>query len=255
MKKKHYLSIAVFSYILFFIVTIPIGTVLSTINDSKIIKIRGASGTIWNGQAVQISINKNIILSDTEWSFNAWKTFIGQIAFQINTHHDQQDITGEVAISFLQQYSVNDLTAKISAEKVATLANIPLVQLSGMINLDIDHAHWKQGNLPLAYGKIIWQNANVTVAETASLGNVTITLSETEQDLLNADISSKGGDILIDGIAGLIPEADYTVDLKLTPTAQANDNIRNSLSLFAKKQSNGSFLLKKTGRLNQFGLQ
>ena len=254
MNKKHYFFITVFSYLLFLLATIPVGTVVKTINSNTSIDVRGASGTIWSGQAISISINKTIHLDNTEWSFSAWKLLIGHATFQISSHYDNKTIKGEIGSSFLGQYFIDDFTAKMAAGKLAELANIPLVQLSGEITFNIDHAHWKKDTLPLAIGTITWDSATITVADTVSLGKITIALSENDEQLLNAEINSKGGDILVNGNAALIPEANYTADIKLSPTSSANGNIKNSLALFAKKQKNGDFLLKKTGQLNQLGL-
>ena len=214
----------------------------------------GVSGTIWNGQSNKITINNDLSLDDTEWTFSVWKLFIGQVALQIQTHFDGYEIKTEAGVSFLSTYFVNNLSAIITAEKITKLADIPIVQLSGKIALDIDHAHWKAETLPVASGQIIWHDARITVAEATSLGKVTIDLSENDQDLLNANIQNKGGDIFVSGTAELVPEADYAVDIKLSPASTASDNIKSSLSLFAKKQKNGDFLIKNTGQLNQLGL-
>jgi len=255
MNKKHYFFIIIFSYLLFLITTIPVGTVVKTINSNTPLDIRGATGTIWNGQAISITVNKTIHLDDTEWSFTAWKLLIGHVTFQISSHYDKQTIEGEIGSSFLGQYYIDDFRAKIAAGKIAELADIPLVQLSGNITFNIDHAHWKKDTLPIAIGTITWDSATITVADTVTLGKVAIALSENDEQLLNAEISSKGGDILINGNAELIPEANYSADIKLSPTSSANGNIKNSLTLFAKKQKNGDFLIKKTGQLNQLGFQ
>jgi len=253
MNKKHYFFIIIFSYLLFLITTIPIGTVIKTINTNTPIDIRGASGTIWNGQAISISINRTVQLDNTEWSFTIWKLLTGKITYQISSHYNKNPIEGEIGSSFLGQYFINDFTAKIAAEKLAKLADIPLVQLSGDIAFNIDHAHWKRDTLPLAIGTIRWDTAAITVADTVSLGEITIVLSENDEQLLNAEIKNKGGDILVSGKAELIPEANYSADIKLSPTSSASGNIKNSLALFAKKQKNGNFLLKKTGQINQLG--
>ena len=215
------------------------------------VDMRGISGTIWNGEAAFISINNAVELNNTSWSFTTWKLLLGQFAFQTSSYFDDKNIETEIGVSFLNNYFVNDLTATISAEKVTELANIPLVQLSGDFKLLLDHAHWKKDELPLATGLIIWNQAAVTVADTVSLGKITVTLSENDQQLLLANITNDDGDILVNGKAELIPEANYSVDIKLTPTTSTNDNIKSSLSLFAKKQKNGDFLFKNTGQLNQ----
>lgn len=254
MKKRVYIFVAVASYLILLIATIPASLITNAVNDRSIVTIHGISGSLWNGKAYIIVINDNIELKNTTWSFSLWKTLIGKISIDINSQYLENDISAEIGTSFLGRYFINDLKAKISAQEAAQLVNIPLVQLSGLISFNIDHAQWKQGELPLATGVINWSNAEVTVADTASLGNVSITLSESEQQLLIADIKNQGGDIKVNGVAELVPEANYAVNIKLLPTASASDNIKQSLGLIAKKQSNGEYLLNYSGALKQMGL-
>lgn len=250
MKKRHYLLTAIISYFVFLIATIPAKPVIDLLNDNSPVSIKGVSGTLWNGRAYAVSF-EGIRLKKTEWSFNVWKLFIGSVAIDIRSKFSDNDVSAEIGTSFLGRYFVDNLSAKITAQELAQIAQIPLVQLDGEISLDIDHAQWKLGELPLATGEIKWTGATVTVTDTASLGNISILLSESEQKLLNAEIKNQGGDIKINGTAELIPEADYSVDIKLSPTATANNNIKKSLGLFAQRQPNGEYLLKKSGPLNQ----
>ena len=250
MKKRYYFLTAAISYFVLLIITIPAKPVIELINDNTPVTVQGVSGTLWSGKAYIISMD-NIQLKKTEWSFSLWKLFIGKIAIDVNSRYLNNDIAAELGTSFIGRYFVNNLSAKIAAQEIAQLANIPMAQLDGMISLDIEHAQWKQGELPLATGEIKWTDATITVAETASLGNISILLSESEQQLLNAEIKNQGGDIKINGTAELVPEADYAVDIKLLPTATASNDIRQSLGLFARKQPNGEYILKKSGSLNQ----
>ncbi len=254
MKKKYYIFTAIASYFLLLIATIPAKPVTRLINDNTSITLQGISGTLWSGKAYTASLNNKAQLKNIEWSFNLWKLLMGQIATDIKTQYLGNSINAELGLSFLGRYFANNLTATIFAKDVAEFANIPLVQLSGVISLNIDHAQWKQGELPMVSGQINWKDATITVSDTVSLGDVLITLDESEHQLLNADISNQGGDIKVTGTAGLIPEADYAINIKLSPTASAGSNIKQSLGLFAEKQRNGDYLYKESGPLNQIGL-
>ncbi|VAW51413.1 hypothetical protein MNBD_GAMMA06-671 [hydrothermal vent metagenome] len=249
MKKKYYILTAVISYFVILIATIPAKPVTDIFSDDAVLAIQGVSGTIWNGKAYLISAN-NMQFKKTNWSFNLWKLLIGKLSIDASTTFLNNKITTELGISFLGTYFANDLSTKIAAKEVAQLANIPLVQLDGMISLNIEHAQWKQGESPLATGEILWSNATVTVADTVPLGNISIVLGESEQELLSAEIKNQGGSININGTAELISEADYAVNIKLLPTATTNDNIKQSLGLFAAKQSNGEYLFKQSGSLD-----
>jgi len=254
MKKRYYIITAIVSYLLFLIATIPAKPFVDLLNDDGIVLIQGVSGTLWNGRAHVIDIDNIAQLDNTRWSLSGWKLFGGEVAIDIDSQYAGRDLTAEIGSSFLGRLFVNNLVADITAEDVARLANIPIAELSGLISADIEYAQWKQGELPTASGVINWKDATVTVAESASLGNVTITLNESDDHLLTADIKNQGGDIKINGDAKLIPEADYAVNITLLPTASANNNIKNSLKLFSKKQNNGTYLINNKGSLDQIGL-
>jgi len=254
MKKKYYIFTAAGAYLLFLLVTIPAQFVTGIISDNAPLEIQGVSGSLWNGRAYLITADNSVTLNNTRWSFKAWKLLIGQLAVDMTTQYAGNNIETEIGTSFLGRYFVNDLSAAVTANELAQSADIPLAQLSGLVTLHIEHAQWQQGELPLATGEIKWQDAAVTFADTASLGNVFIILGESEQQQLIAAISNQGGDIKIEGKAELVPAADYSLDLTLTPTASANNNIKQSLGMFAKRQANGEYQLKKSGSLNQLGL-
>lgn len=253
MKKKYYVITAVASYLVLLIATIPASAISNVINNTSTVSIQGASGTLWHGKAYVTTINKSVQLKNTEWSVSLWKLLTGKIAVNMDTHFADKNINAEFGRSFLGRYFINDLKAKITAGNIAKLANIPLAQLSGLVSINIAQAQWTKGELPTATGKILWSDAIVTVAESASLGNIIIVLKNSEQNLLNANISNQGGDIEINGIVELKPKANYAVDIKLTPTATANNNIKQNLGLFAKKQNNGDYHLQHSGALSQIG--
>jgi general secretion pathway protein N len=254
MKTRYYIFTAAGAYLLFLLATIPAQFITGIISENAPVTMQGVSGSLWNGRAYLITADNSLSLNNTEWSFSAWKLLLGQLAVDVSTQYAGNNIETELGTSFLGRYFVNDLSAALTANDLAQLANIPLAQLSGRITLNIEHAQWKQGELPTATGEIKWQDATVTVADTASLGNVSIILGESDQQLLAAAISNQGGDIKIEGKAELVPAADYSLDMTLTPTATANNNIKQSLGMFAKRQANGVYQVKKSGSLTQLGL-
>jgi hypothetical protein len=254
MKKRVYFITAAASYLILLTATIPAKPVVELLNNSTPVMMQGISGTMWNGKAVLTTINNTTQLKDTEWSFTVWKLLIGQIAIDVNSRYLDNNIDAELGASFTGTYFVNNLIAQLPAKDVAQLANIPLAQLTGLISFNIEYAQWKRGELPLASGEISWNDATVTMTDTASLGNVSITLGESEQQLLNADINNQGGDIKITGYAQLVPEANYEVNIKLSPTATASNNIKQGLGLFSKKLPNGEYHFKNSGSLNEIGL-
>lgn len=254
MKKRYYILTFVIAYLVLLLATLPANLFSSMVNDNTPVRLQGVSGTLWNGQALLISAPGNITLEKTRWSFAPLALLSGRLAFDIETRLLDNTIRARAGSSLLGTVFVSELSARLPASTVAELAAIPLAQLDGIFDIEIHDASWQAGEPPLASGRIDWKNASVSVTETASLGNVSIVLSESEKDMLQAAISNQGGDIKISGSAELLPDNRYQLDIRLKPLAGASDSIRQSLAMFAKRQANGDFLLKNSGSLNQIGL-
>ena len=254
MKKRYYILTAIVAYLVLLLATVPANLFSGIINNNTNVHLSGISGSVWNGQALQVTTGNNTVLEKTRWSFAPLALLTGRLAFDIETRLLDNTIRARAGSTFLGRIFVSDLVAHIPARDITKLAAIPLAQLDGEFDINIDSASWKADGQPLATGQINWKNATVAVTETARLGNVSIALSESEQDMLQAAISNQGGDIKVSGSAELLPDNRYQLNIRLKPLAGASNSIRQSLAMFAKKQGNGEYLLQNSGSLNQIGL-
>lgn len=249
MKKKYYLLFAIIAYLGFIISTLPAKLVLDQLTLPANIRISGISGTLWHGQATTVQLDAANKLTDIHWNFALWRLFSAQLSIHLQGKFQQQPFHAQLYATPTGKISAQDVRATISAKTLATLIALPLAQLNGLIQLDLDHISWQPKTLPLASGTIHWKNAAVTVAETARLGNIIITLRQKNQNRILASISNQGGEIKLHGDASAATDASYGLSLEMTPTASASQNIISSLAMFAKKQNNGSFLLKSSGKI------
>ena len=200
MKKKYYILIAVIAYITFLLMTVPAQFITGIIGDNSPVTMQGVSGTLWNGKAYLVSAPNRVQLNNTAWSFKPWKLLIGKIALDVSTRFAGKEISTELGTSFLGRYFVNDLSGEVAANDIAQIASLPFAQVSGLLSLNIEHAEWKQGELPLAAGEIKWKDATVTVADTASLGDISITLGESDQQQLIAADDVEGRIVVIEAV-------------------------------------------------------
>jgi len=255
MKKKYYLLFAIIAYFCFIISTLPAKLVLNQLTPPANIRISGISGTIWRGKATAIRLDAANKLTDIQWNFALWRLFAAQLSIHIQGKFQQLPFRAQLYATPTGKISAQDVSATIAASSLATLFALPLAKLDGVIQLDLDHISWHPETLPLASGVIHWKNAAVTVAETARLGNITITLRQKNNDRILAGISNQGGELKLHGDASAATDASYGVSLEMTPTASASQSIISSLAMFAKKQNNGSFLLKSSGKIPLPGIK
>jgi len=251
MKTKNYLFIAFIAYFFFLIATLPAKPVIEMLTAERDdIEVDTIHGSLWNGQAERVIIDGTYELNNVRWNTQLWRVILGELAFDINAVFEQQDVSAQIGIGVLGNVVAQNIHARIDAETLTDLAKIPLAQLEGLISIDLDTLHWQQGEIPISSGKMHWQNARLTIAETVQLGNVLIELVENDEDKMQATISNQGGNLKTDGTATLDNLANYNLSLTLTPSSSSSKNLTDSLSMFAKKQNNGSFLVKYDGQLD-----
>jgi hypothetical protein len=256
MKQRYYIIIGIVSYLIFTLVNTPAATVISLLekNMKKPVKFYGIQGSIWYGQAARIMMRGQPPLDNLRWKLSPLKLLLATVSAEIQAQIKQQNIVGNISLSAGGNVKASDLRARLEAAQVQQMLDMPFGELGGDFNIDFKSLQWSTGGMPVATGKIKWKNANLTVAETVDLGPVELDIKPGMEGELTIDISNKNGDLGIKGKASVTEDKRYTVDVNFSPQNNASDNIKQSLSMFARRQSSGSYRLKKSGNLNQLGL-
>jgi len=255
MKQRYYVIIGVVSYLLFVLINTPAATILSLAekNISMPVKFYGVQGSIWNGQADRVTIQAQAPLNNVQWSLNPLALLLASLSADIEAQIKQQKIVGNINISASGNISASDVRARLDASYVQSLLAMPFGELGGDFNLDIKSLQWSGKGLPVTSGQINWKNAKLTMVDSVDLGHVQLDIKPGKQGQLLASINNKNGQLSIEGNASLSDDKSYTVDLNFNPQNNASDNIKQSLGMFARRQSNGSYQLKKSGNLKQLG--
>jgi len=254
MRTRHYILTGIIAYFVFLVATIPAAPVIGMIKDSIPVTISNVSGTLWRGRASSIITAQHLTLKNVEWSFLPWHLLLASIAIDIHAEFNNKPIDTRLSTGIGGNLSVDDLNMKLDATDIASLLALPIGELSGIVQLSINNAYLEPGSVPRVNGTLIWNQATVTIAETADLGNVSVLINENDESPLSASISNKGGHLSLKGNFTTSAQGDYTLQLSMKPNATASDNLSSSIAMFAKKQRNGEFLLNNKGNLKQLGL-
>jgi general secretion pathway protein N len=254
MRSRHYIFTGIIAYFVFLVATVPAAPVISIFEDRIPVTINNVSGTLWSGRAGAITTNKNLSLKNVEWSFLTWRLLLASIAINVNAEFNSNPIDARLSTGISGNLSVDDLNMKLDAADVASLASLPVGELSGIFQLHIDNAHIEQGLVPRVNGILTWNQASVTIAERAELGNVSVLINEKDESPLSASISNKGGHLALNGTFTTSAQGEYSLQLSMKPNATASSNLSSSIAMFARKQSNGEFIFNNKGNLKQLGL-
>ena len=91
------------------------------------------------------------------------------------------------------------------------------------------------------------------MVESVDLGFINLDIDTNDNDQLIANISNTKGQLSLSGKASLDNKKAYDANFSITPEKNANDNIRQSIAMFARRQTDGSYLVKRKGNLRDLG--
>lgn len=255
MEIKHYVITSVVAYAFFLIISTPAATITGLFDESiPQVSIQGVNGTVWNGTAQKITLAANHTINDVNWSVCVWRLITAEVCVNLEATYLNKPIKSQLGIGITGTFQARNLNAEMDAQSLETLAALPIGELSGLILIQLKSVSWTKEQIPSAIGDIIWKDAAITVAETANLGDVAIALTESDDFPLAATIHNKGGHVTVNGEMHIDDDGSYNLELKLLPNTTASKNLRASLEMFAKQQNDGSFAVKNTGNLKQFGI-
>ena len=254
MKTKHYILTGVSVYLCSLIYLAPAKTIIDlVIADNANLSLSGVEGSLWNGSAENARFNKHQI-DKLSWSFSAWRLLTAKLSYDVNGFYKDNSFVGTIGYSPTNTFSLNDFSTTIDAYTVGQLAGLPVGELGGTIEIDINKATWSQNTIPYIQGKTTWDQASITVVDKADLGEVVIEIDEDDTSPITAKINNTPGDLTIDGNAIVSEQGDYQLDISLKPASKANQNLRNSLKMIAKPLPDGSYKIVYKGDLSQLGL-
>lgn len=255
MKTKYYILIGFLALSFFLIINIPAAPVYEAIKDKvPKLQIQNIEGTIWQGSAQQVMVKPGHVLKEVSWSVCVTHILMAEACVDFDANYNDSPLSGQIAVDMNKNVQGKNIKISMTAKALSQMVTMPMGEIAGDIDVDLATISWQQGGIPAISGAIKWNNASVTIAETAKLGDITIILKDPIDNPINAEINNKEGHLEISGQASLSEKTDYAINLKLIPRDKANQNLKNSLSLFAQPGPNGSFTLNNNGNLKQLGL-
>ena len=198
MRNRYYILVGVIAYFVFLITTLPAAPVLAMFNDRMPVSINNVSGSLWNGRAGSVVTGK-LTLDNVEWAFLPLRLLLARAAIDVDAEFNGKPLDGRLATGLSGNLAVDELNMRLGASDVASLVVLPLGELAGDFLLRINSAIFQPGSVPRIDGTLKWNKAAVTVAETADLGNVSVSIKEDDTSPLTASISNKGGQLALNG--------------------------------------------------------
>lgn len=254
MNTKHLLFTAIGGYLLFLVILVPAASIVSWLNlPPQTISLSGVSGSLWSGTIDNAVINQHKLQS-TEWSLKPFSLFTARLAADLKSHYESIPVSSGVNYSLLSHsLSLTNLHSTIPAETLQQTLNIPLGQLAGTIQVTLPDVELISGKLPLVNGSIVWNNAKLTLADTISFGQIQLALASNAAGDLSAQLSNQQGELNIQGDINILANQRYSLNIKLTPRANASAELLSILSLIAPRKIKADHIIQRNGHLRDLG--
>ena len=178
-----------FFYGVSLLVTLPAERAIAFIPKQAGIKVAQASGTLWNGKALQLSYKKDLQLQEVDWKFD-WSALSHlQLKIAVKFNNGMHAMSGKGFIFWgFSGFSVEDLVVDSSAAELLTSRQLTVpVEVSGDVSLVIKKASQGSPYCQEMDGYLIWNDAKVN----SEMGNVDL-------DSAHIDLSCREGMIVAD---------------------------------------------------------
>ncbi|QUM86807.1 type II secretion system protein N [Moritella sp. 28] len=244
------LCFVMIAYVFFLIGTLPATLVLSYIPLPANLTISQVEGSVWKGEAKQVSFN-HIEVKDVSWDTSVIALLTGSAQVYVEFGRGKNSLrgSGELGYSSAGVYA-QDFTVTASSEWLVTASNIPLpVTTKGSVKLTI--AEMQQGNpwCEQLDGQLSWSNAGID----SLLGNVEIDSAVAnltcDKGTIVANIKQSSNQLKLSGIATLENQGKYTFSGVLVPSNELPQSIRSNLRYVGQENAKGEYKINYAGRI------
>lgn len=256
MRTKHILVMASLGYFIFLLILTPAANIIPLLNNKSTgITMSGISGSLWAGSVDKIYL-KNQTIQSLAWGLNPFSLLLANLSTNVEASVKGQLITSQVDYAlFSKVTSLNNLHSSINASELKELLKLPLGEFSGIIDIDLSDVTLAAKKLPLINGSINWSNATLTLSEKIAFGQVSLKLNSADNGDLIGKLSNTQGELGIIGDIKVLTNKQYTIDIKLTPRANASNELKSILSLIAPRKVKSSHIIQRTGSLHDLGIR
>lgn len=240
-----------FFYLGFLLLTLPASIVASFLPEHKDIKINTVSGSLWQGQIAEITIQNKYQLKKVEWKLDWIALLALQLKLDLKFNNGAQVASGKGMVGYsLNGAFAENIVVDIKTAELLSYLQLPVpVTATGDVSLIIKSASQGAPYCQQIDGYLHWQNAKLKT----DLGN--INLDSANIDLMCVEGQVQGqlqqdSDQLITQATFLLKEKGlYQLNGTIKGKPKLDPSINQALSWIGKKDKDGATVLKFNGVL------
>ncbi|MEZ5536760.1 MAG: type II secretion system protein N [Thiolinea sp.] len=217
------------------------------------IEFAGVSGSLWKGQVQRLSTPQAVV-NDLSWTFAPKKLLTGYLAADMEAEVKTVQLRGQCGISVTQNLHCSPLRAELDAANINQLApagtSIP-VALEGSVIANLDDITWDRKQIPVANGRLLWDDGKITNPLQMDLGGRYQANIEGEKDgnALAVELLSQETAVVLDGYINVEPAGEYDLEVSVKASGEADPMVGAALEMVGAVQNDGSIRIIQKGKL------
>ncbi|GGD76990.1 type II secretion system protein N [Lacimicrobium alkaliphilum] len=233
------------AYVVFLIAKLPAEQLVARVDLPDNLKVQNVSGTLWQGQIEQMSI-QGIPIRRLEWQLSPWGLLTGKAVLDLQAGNirnpEELSLTGEVSLS-KDAVGARDLMIYVPADLIIAQLPLPLpVNARGRFKVNLQELDYARQCQSLE-GTGQWLNAEVAGAQGyIPLGNFDAGLSCRDNAVLVSieEPNSFG----LSAEAAISPELNIRVNGRFRPSQDLPQEVHEAARLFGQPDDQGYFQIR-----------
>jgi hypothetical protein len=209
------------------------------------IDLTDPQGTVWNGSARQLIIHGTAV-ADLSWNMAFWPLLTGDIDLLLTARPGGGLLSAEATFGSDGTLQVSGLRAAFPVETLQGL--IPLVGVSGSINVNLDSLSIREGRLETLRGTVLISDLEAGFISNDNLGSYLIEANSTDTGIL-ASVEDREAVLDVAGTITLSSKWDYQFVGQIAETAATPAALRSQLAILGTPNERGQRTFRFEGAL------
>lgn len=242
--------LVVLVYLATLIIKLPAALVVDWIPLNGL-KIKNVSGTIWQGQAQEVEVNRKLSFDNVKWNVSVMDLLTLNLAGDVSFYNGPDAMSGKGFVSYgLSGTKASNVILDLTAKELLTLLPMRLpVKLEGNLSAVIKEVVQGQPYCQQLQGNVLWQNAVVN----SQLGRVNLDSPTVELGCDDGDITAfvnQQSDELTTALDITLSEAGvYKLNGEIQGTDKLAPSVAKSLNWIGPKNASGATTVTFSGQL------
>lgn len=241
------LAIGAAAYLLVLVVNFPAARLVPLLERQvEGLSLHAVSGSVFSGRAAQF-VYQGLDFGHLTWQVRPAGLLLGRLEFHLELTDPANPGHADVAMTPWGSVSGRDIRLMLLPDRLVNRYSPVPVTTSGAMQLQIDKFRMADGFPQDLAGMISWEDGVVLDPVEIVLGDVSMTLSSREDNLVGS--LAQGGRLEASGEMQLSADGRYQVRLRILPDNEMSDETLATLETLGQMQPDSTLLFTMSGRL------